>query len=156
MIIGEVIKKYRLKAQLTQQELADKTGLSKSFISHIEREDKIPHLDNLKKLSKALDVPMSIIMLEAADIPEMDKQLPTARNSNEYINDVVIHIANIINDLKEQYELRKKAKARQRTTYSLDLIKKKSHKKHAPKLSKKLKKYKNSKIDKLNQSETKN
>lgn len=95
MIIGEVIKKYRLKAKLTQQELADKTGLSKSFISHIEREDKIPHLDKLEKLSNALDVPMAIIVFEASDMPQRRKKL----EQNLLINNVIHHMASIIKKL---------------------------------------------------------
>ena len=47
-IIGWRLKQARLKAELTQQQLAEKTNLSVAFISRIERGSS--HI-NLKRLS---------------------------------------------------------------------------------------------------------
>lgn len=48
-IIGSRLKDARLRARLTQQELAEKTNLSVAFISRVERGSS--HI-NLKRLSQ--------------------------------------------------------------------------------------------------------
>lgn len=48
-IIGARLKKARLEAELTQQEMAEKTNLSVAFISRVERGSS--HI-NLKRLSE--------------------------------------------------------------------------------------------------------
>ena len=48
--IGELIKEERKSAKLTQQQLADKTGTKKSFISRIENGHSDIQLSTLFKL----------------------------------------------------------------------------------------------------------
>ncbi|MDU1316914.1 helix-turn-helix transcriptional regulator, partial [Anaerococcus hydrogenalis] len=54
--ISENLAFYRRKRNLTQKELAEKTGLSISFISHIENKVSEPSDENLKKIADALGV----------------------------------------------------------------------------------------------------
>jgi len=48
--IGAMLQEARLKKGLTQQELADKVGTSKSYISKIENNVKEARLSTLKKI----------------------------------------------------------------------------------------------------------
>ncbi len=48
--IGELIKEERLSAKLTQEQLAEKTGTKKSFISRIENGHSDIQLSTLYKL----------------------------------------------------------------------------------------------------------
>lgn len=48
--IGVMLQEARLKKGLTQQELADKVGTSKSYISKIENNIKEARLSTLKKI----------------------------------------------------------------------------------------------------------
>ena len=53
MAVGENIKRLREAAGLTQQELADKCGVGRTFIAQIERGAKFPSLmlaDDLAKI----------------------------------------------------------------------------------------------------------
>jgi transcriptional regulator with XRE-family HTH domain len=54
--IGERLKKARTRKLLTQEELAEKAGLSPSTIVNIERDQAEPHISTMRKLAKALDV----------------------------------------------------------------------------------------------------
>ncbi|WP_041900597.1 helix-turn-helix domain-containing protein [Clostridium beijerinckii] len=56
MSLGDNIKEYRKKANLTQEELARKIGVSKSFMSKIEINNKAPSFEVLLKIAKALNV----------------------------------------------------------------------------------------------------
>lgn len=59
-IIRSNIRKYRLERQLTQQDLADMTELSREYICDIENESRDKHLTiaTLGRIAEALDVPV--------------------------------------------------------------------------------------------------
>lgn len=50
------IKKYRKKQFISQNKLAKKIGISQSYLSAIEREEKSPTLRMLYKIAKELKV----------------------------------------------------------------------------------------------------
>lgn len=60
--IGERIKSRRKALGLTLQELADRSGLSKPFLSQAERDLTTPSLMSLLSLARALDVEVSYFM----------------------------------------------------------------------------------------------
>lgn len=45
--IGKNIRKYRKQAGMTQDELAEKAGLSTNYIGSMERGEKTPSLESL-------------------------------------------------------------------------------------------------------------
>lgn len=57
-IIGKRLTTYRTNKELSRSELASAVDLSVSYISFIERGERLPHLDVLFKLAEALDVPI--------------------------------------------------------------------------------------------------
>ncbi|HLS20748.1 MAG TPA: cupin domain-containing protein [Bacillota bacterium] len=54
--LGERIKQLRLEKNLTLKEVAEKTGLSISFISQLEHDKTSATLESFKKISEALGV----------------------------------------------------------------------------------------------------
>ena len=54
--IGEKIRQQRQKHKLTLDELAKSTGLSKSFLSQIERNLSQPSITSLKKIALRLGI----------------------------------------------------------------------------------------------------
>ena len=56
--IGKCIKKARLNQGLTIRELAEKTGLTSSMLSQIERDLANPSINTLKTISIELNVPI--------------------------------------------------------------------------------------------------
>lgn len=58
-LLGKNIKLKRIARKLTQQELADKIGISLNFMGKIEVAFSKPSLDTLINISKALDVSVS-------------------------------------------------------------------------------------------------
>lgn len=59
-IIGEQLKDERLKAGLTQEELADKIGTKKSFISRVEKGKADIQLSTLVKVFSGLGRQVSV------------------------------------------------------------------------------------------------
>jgi transcriptional regulator with XRE-family HTH domain len=54
--IGEKLKAARTRRLLTQDELAERAGVSQSTIANIERDNAEPQFRTIRKLAKALDI----------------------------------------------------------------------------------------------------
>jgi len=53
---GKAIRRRRRELDLSQEELAERAELHRTYISDIERGDRNPSLENIEKLAKALDI----------------------------------------------------------------------------------------------------
>lgn len=53
-ILGDTIRAKRMKAEFSQEKLAEKADLSTVFISRVERGKESPSMDSLVKIAKAL------------------------------------------------------------------------------------------------------
>jgi transcriptional regulator with XRE-family HTH domain len=80
--IAENIKRYRERANMTQQQLADKVGVSWEMISRYEREESLPY-KKLDEISKALNVPKSQLL---------EKHVPDKYSSMDYKIPLFLHI----------------------------------------------------------------
>jgi transcriptional regulator with XRE-family HTH domain len=56
LYIGDRLRDLRKRALLTQQELADKSGVGVTTIIRIERNQVEPHGSTMRKLAEALEV----------------------------------------------------------------------------------------------------
>jgi putative transcriptional regulator len=71
------IKKFRQLLGISQEELAKKAKMSRNYLNLIENGKREPTVSTLNAISKALGVPISILLLEInsrADAP-LDKLL---------------------------------------------------------------------------------
>lgn len=55
---GKKVREERLKRNLSQEALAEKAGVHRTYIGMIERAEKNITLENIGKLAKALGVPI--------------------------------------------------------------------------------------------------
>jgi len=55
--LGENVKNLRLKAGLSQEELADIASLHRTYIGSVERGERNISLENIVQLSHSLNVP---------------------------------------------------------------------------------------------------
>jgi len=66
--IGAKVKERRQKKRLTLEDLAAKTGLTKSILAKIEKDETVPPLGTLLKLSKALDISMAYFFEDEVEL----------------------------------------------------------------------------------------
>ena len=66
--IGTKIKERRQKKRLTLEDLATKTGLTKSVLTMMEKDETVPPLGTLLKLSKALDISMAYFFEDEVEL----------------------------------------------------------------------------------------
>ena len=56
MKFGLVVRERRLQLHMTQEELAEVTGLHRTYISEVERGERNISLENISKIASALQI----------------------------------------------------------------------------------------------------
>lgn len=62
MIVGDEIKKARVKAGISQEELSDKAGFYRTYAGHVEVGRYTPSIYTLYKIAKALKIKVSSLI----------------------------------------------------------------------------------------------
>lgn len=62
--LGTRIRSLRESLSFTQEELAEKAGISMSFVSMIERGHRTPYLETLADIARGLNVTLSDLFLD--------------------------------------------------------------------------------------------
>lgn len=62
--IGKYIRKYRNTKKLRQEDLAEKTGLSVTYIGMVERGEKVPSLETFISIANALGVSADMLLAD--------------------------------------------------------------------------------------------
>lgn len=75
MELGKQIKKYRMEANLSQEELADKVFVSRQTISNWENDKNYPDINSLVLMSEVFHV--SLDHLVKGDLERMKKEIDT-------------------------------------------------------------------------------
>lgn len=78
-MLGERIRQKRAEKGLTLKALADKTGLTPSFLSQVERDMAEPSITSLRQIAKALDAPIFFFLLDA------DQPSPVVRKNERKV-----------------------------------------------------------------------
>ncbi|WP_255549718.1 helix-turn-helix domain-containing protein [Microvirga arvi] len=63
-IFASNLKYFRMKSGLTQEELAEKCGLHRTYIGGIERKERNISLRNVDKISRALNIQPYLLLQE--------------------------------------------------------------------------------------------
>ena len=61
---GKAIRRRRRELDLSQEELAERADLHRTYISSIERGDRNISIENIEKLCIALDVSVSVLFAD--------------------------------------------------------------------------------------------
>ncbi|WDP89100.1 MAG: helix-turn-helix transcriptional regulator [Desulfobacter sp.] len=81
--ISRNIKKLRTQKGMTLQDLADRTGLTKGYLSKVERAQKAPPYSTLTKIATGLGVEITTLL--AGGAPPRDVRLFLSRKSDREI-----------------------------------------------------------------------
>jgi transcriptional regulator with XRE-family HTH domain len=63
-LLGGGIRKYRKRARFTQEKLAERIGINPVYMGQIERGYKVPTVDVLLRIARALKVRLRDILRE--------------------------------------------------------------------------------------------
>ena len=63
--LAQIVSSNRKRLDLTQQDLAEKTGINRSMISHLESEDYIPSIPQLEQLATCLNFDITDVFVDS-------------------------------------------------------------------------------------------
>src|SRR5258707_8063409 len=67
---GSAVKRKRAELHISQEELADRAGLHRTYISDVERGARNVSLESIEKLAAALELPVSGLFARASSEQE--------------------------------------------------------------------------------------
>ncbi|WP_373529975.1 helix-turn-helix transcriptional regulator [Nostoc sp.] len=91
-MLSEALRLMRVFYDLTQKELAEKLGISKSYLSEIESGKKTPTLELLNRYSEFFDIPASSIMFFSESL---NKDIKTEK-LRTFVSSKILAILNFI------------------------------------------------------------
>ena len=65
--LGERVRQQRVLAKMTQEKLAEKAGISLSFLGHIERGNRKASLETIVAICNALKVSPNLLLQDSLD-----------------------------------------------------------------------------------------
>lgn len=78
MSYGKALKLIRTSRNISQKELSVLVDVNPSYISLIEKGKRIPTIEIIEKIVKALDIPIHLFFLLSSDKEEVKKLYPTS------------------------------------------------------------------------------
>lgn len=75
-MLAEALRLIRVFHDLKQFEMAERIGVSKSYVSELENGNRIPSLDVIEKYSREFNIPVSSILF-------FSEQIPNAKNGEK-------------------------------------------------------------------------
>lgn len=82
--IGQCIRTHRNVKKLSQEALAERAELTTNYLGQIERGEKNPTVYMLQKITNALEIPMSELIIESENIEHYTPSIEHLR-INEYL-----------------------------------------------------------------------
>ena len=85
MNFGEQIKKLRNKENLTQQQIAEKIGVSRQAISNWENDKNLPDIEMIIFISQTFNITLDELILGGTKMNNMTKKLINDGSKNKQI-----------------------------------------------------------------------
>ena len=89
--LGVRVRQQRVLNRLTQAQLAEKTGVSSSFIGHIERGEKKASVETVVALCNAMDISPSVLLQDSLSDAVMRSQL-SFNQENQDLMEGLMHV----------------------------------------------------------------
>ena len=103
MSVGSKIRKFRLEGKLTQQELANRTGMAVSYLSRLENNRIAPTTKTLTKVAQAMNIPASSFF-DKEPILEAGDRCPISASGKCALDQRMVHRGRRPSDNWESYE----------------------------------------------------
>lgn len=87
--LGERVRKQRILNQLTQEQLAERTGISTSFVGHIERGEKKASIETIVALCNAMEVSPAVLLQDSLSDAVMQSHLAASEENRLLFSDLM-------------------------------------------------------------------
>lgn len=102
--LGLKIRKVRNEKGLTQEELAEKSGLSAPYIGIIERADKVPSIETLVKIASTLDISIDYLLSDSLHLSSEVRANEIILALDELDNSQIDLIVKVIHDIASHFK----------------------------------------------------
>ena len=99
---GRRVKQHRKLARMTQEQLAEKAGISFAFVGHIERGTRKASLDTVVKLANALKVSPEILLQDSLDNDLLGNGMEMSAKHKKLLREISERIMEYNNDDTEE------------------------------------------------------
>jgi transcriptional regulator with XRE-family HTH domain len=82
MVIGERFRVLREHKKFTQQDIEDRTGLKRCYLSRVENGITVPSIHTIEKLAFALGLPIYRLFYEGEGLPPEAPILPLSKKNS--------------------------------------------------------------------------
>ena len=96
-MLNKALRLVRVYHDLSQVDAAERLGLSKSYVSEIEKGDKNVSMATLQKFSDAFDIPMSSLLLFAEKVEGAGK----AENVRVFVADKAVKMLDWVSTISD-------------------------------------------------------
>ena len=100
--LGKRIKQQRILARMTQEKLAEKAGISLSFLGHIERGTRKASLDTVVKICNALKVSPNMLLQDSLDGNLLGESTGLSVTHRRLLREIADNIAQYTVELPEE------------------------------------------------------
>ena len=97
-MLSEALRLIRVFHDVKQVELADRLGISKSYLSEIESGKKQPKVELIERYSSEFDIPVSSILFFAESMENPSEAATAARRARGVIARKIIRFLRFIED----------------------------------------------------------
>ena len=87
--LGKRIRQQRAMCGLTQEELAEKSGISCSFVGHIERGEKKFSIGTLVALCNAMKISPNYLLQDSVDVDVLNSSVDVGRQNKALFDDLM-------------------------------------------------------------------
>lgn len=99
--LGHRIRQQRYKRDMTQQKLAEKSGISASFLGHIERGSRKASLETLIGICNALEIGADVVLLDSLPFAQGGGQI-RIEQANAFIEELASRLERIMTRVGHQ------------------------------------------------------
>ena len=100
-MLSEALRLLRIFHDLKQNELADRLGLSKSYISELEKGNRTPSLEVVEKYANTFNIPTSSILFFSENLPHATNGKWSSENARQTIAKKVIGFLQFVENKTE-------------------------------------------------------
>ncbi|MBC2772088.1 helix-turn-helix transcriptional regulator [Rhizobium sp. AQ_MP] len=97
-MLNEALRLIRVFHDMKQNEAAEKLGISKSYLSEIEKGHKEPSLELLRKYEAAFDIPTSSIIFFSENLGKS----PAREKARTFVASKIINMMKFIEERSER------------------------------------------------------
>ena len=87
--LGRRVRQQRVLSGMTQEELAEKSGISCSFVGHIERGEKKFSIGTLVGLCNAMGVTPNYLLQDSLSVEVLNSSVDVGRENKELFDDMM-------------------------------------------------------------------